>query len=354
MPARPSILIIGAGIIGAAIAYHLAKSGARVTIIDGAEPGGIATRHSWAWINASWGNPEPYFRLRHRAMAEWRELAQEIPALQLDWSGGLLWDLPQEALEAYATQHTIWGYGISRLGAADVRKLEPALRRPPEFALHVAEEGAVDPVAATIALLEAARALGATLRRETVRALELRVGKASGIVTGSGSISADLVVLAAGAATAGLAASVGVHVPMSAPPGLLITTRPHDRLLNGLVMAPEMHVRQARDGSLIAGADFGGSDPGADAEATALEVFAGLQAMLTGGEALAFDRYTIGHRPMPADGFPIMGPAQTPGLYLAVTHSGVTLAPALGRFAAAEILTGASDPLLAPYTPARF
>ena len=352
---RPSILVIGAGIIGAAIAYHLAKGGARVTILDGAEPGGIATRHSWAWINASWGNPEPYFRLRHRAMAEWRDLAGAIPALQLDWSGGLIWDLPPDELEAYATQHAAWGYGIRRVGAAAARAIEPSLRRPPDFALHVAEEGAVDPVAAAQAMLTAAQGHGAELRRETVRALETKAGRISGIVTDRGGLGADLVVLAAGAATATLAGSAGVHVPMSAPPGLLVVTKPHDRLLKGLVMAPEMHVRQMRDGSLIAGADFGGSEPGADAAATARQVFAGLQELVTGGEALTFDHYMIGHRPLPADGFPIVGAtAAAPGLYLAVTHSGVTLAPAIGRFTAAEILDNARDPLLAPYGPARF
>ena len=68
MPQRKNILVIGAGIIGASIAYHLARDGARVTILDAGQGGGIATRYSWAWINASWGNPEPYFRLRMRAI----------------------------------------------------------------------------------------------------------------------------------------------------------------------------------------------------------------------------------------------------------------------------------------------
>ena len=60
------VIVIGAGIIGAAIAWHLAKAGAVVTVIDEGKPGGVATPNSWGWINASWGNPEPYFRLRMR------------------------------------------------------------------------------------------------------------------------------------------------------------------------------------------------------------------------------------------------------------------------------------------------
>ena len=72
-------------------------------------------------------------------------------------------------------------------------------------------------------------------------------------------------------------------------------------------------------------------------------------------EDLAFDFYTIGHRPTPSDGFPVIGrPAGIAGLYLCVMHSGITLAPAVGLFAAEEILTGGRDPLLLPYGPERF
>ena len=349
MPDQPSIIVIGAGIIGASLAYHLAKSGARTTLIEGAEPGGIATRNSWAWINASWGNPEPYFRLRRQSMADWRRLAAEVPEIKVDWAGGLIWDLPRPELEAYAAEHGSWGYGIRAVDGAEALRLEPALSAPPDFALHVAEEGAVDPVAAALALVAAARRYGAHLRRERVLSLDVEGGRVTGIATPSGRHRADTIVIAAGAETATLAATADVTVPMSTPPGLLVATRPHAKLLNGLVMSPLMHVRQLADGSLLAGADFGGSDPGRDAAATAAAVFAGLQRLLKMGEALVYDRYQIGYRPMPADGFPILGPAR-PGLYLAMTHSGITLAPILGRFGTAEILGAGRDPLLAPYS----
>ena len=55
---RQHILIVGAGIIGASIAWHLARTSARVTVVEAGKPGGVATRNSRAWINASWGNPK--------------------------------------------------------------------------------------------------------------------------------------------------------------------------------------------------------------------------------------------------------------------------------------------------------
>ena len=64
--------------------------------------------------------------------------------------------------------------------------------------------------------------------------------------------------------------------------------------------------------------------------------------------------FTVGRRPTPADGFPAVGGVtDVPGLFVAVMHSGVTLAPAVGAFLAGEILDGTREPLLAPYRPER-
>jgi glycine/D-amino acid oxidase-like deaminating enzyme len=356
MTRAPQIVVVGAGIIGASIAWHLASAGTPVTVVDAGEAGGVATPNSFAWINASAGNPEPYFRLRIRAMAEWRRLAAAVPDLPLDWCGGLCWDQPRPELEAYARQHGGWGYGIRRVERADALRIEPNLAAPPDFALHVAEEGAVEPRGAALALLADAERRGARfMARNSVTALVRRSGGVAGIDTTGGRLAADEVVLAAGAGTAALAAGVGIDLPMTTPPGLLVHSRPHAKLLNGLVMAPELHMRQTAEGRIVSATDFGGSEPGADAEAEAREVFAQTKAMLRGADDLALDFHSTGYRPTPADGFPVIGRAKgCAGLYLAVMHSGITLAPAVGRFAAEEILAGRRDPLLTPYGASRF
>jgi glycine/D-amino acid oxidase-like deaminating enzyme len=356
MAASPRIIVVGAGIIGASIAWHLARAGASVTVIEAGQAGGVATRTSWAWINASHGNPDRYFRLRIRAMEEWRRLERDLPGLRVAWGGGLIWDLPDEALRAFAAEHAAWGYDIREVDRAQIRRLEPELAAPPDLALHAAGEGAVEPLAATLTLLRAAEGLGARLIVETpVRGLELRGDRVTGIETAAGRLAADEVILAAGTETPALAAFAGFQLPLTAPPGLLVSTAPAPRLLNGLVMAPALHLRQTTEGRLLAGADFGGSDPGTDPAAEAAAVFEGIRRMLRSGASLAFDFHTLGYRPTPADGFPAVGRLPgIAGLSLAVTHSGITLAPAIGRFLAGEILEGRRDPLLAAYGPERF
>jgi glycine/D-amino acid oxidase-like deaminating enzyme len=354
-PASPKIIVIGAGIIGASIAWHLARRGAAVTIVAG-KTGGEATPNSFAWINASWGNPEFYFRLRLRAMAEWKRLAADLPSLPLHWGGGLCFDLPVGQLEAYAVEHSGWGYDIRSVTREQSQAIEPNLTEPPEFALHAAGEGAVEPVAAAKLMLDDAVGLGAALLSEVeVESLIRQGDRIVGINTADGAQMADHVVLAAGVGSVAIAASANIDLPLHAPPGLIVHSRPHAKLLNGLVIAPHLHMRQTTAGSIIAGGDFGGSDPGSSPQSVADGLFAAVKAMLKNAEHLELDTYTIGHRPTPTDGFPIIGGVtEAPGLYLAVMHSGVTLAPLVGLLAANEILSGTADATLAPLRLGRF
>lgn len=92
-PKRPHIIVVGAGVVGASIAWHLATHPTRpadVTIVA-EDVGGTATPCSFAWLNASWHNPRFYYDFRRRSIARWRDLEAEVSGLGelVNWCGSI-------------------------------------------------------------------------------------------------------------------------------------------------------------------------------------------------------------------------------------------------------------------------
>src|SRR5205085_6191362 len=107
---------------------------------------------------------------------------------------------------AYLRNHTAWGYGIRLVDRAEAARIEPSLVEPPDLALHVPAEGAVEPRLATQALLaDAARRGARLLPRTPVSCLLHGNGAVTGVETQTDTLLADTVVLATGVATATLA-----------------------------------------------------------------------------------------------------------------------------------------------------
>ena len=353
---KKKIIVVGAGIIGASLAYHLSRAGTEVLVFEAKhKSGGVATPNSFAWINASWGNVPAYVKLRMRAMAEWRSLKMLHSDLAVNWCGGLLWDLPVAELHEFKLQHQALGYDVKLVTAAQIATLEPALIDRPALAVHVAEEGAIEPVGAVRGFLSAALALGATLRKNVEVLRVLQVGnRIIGVETSAGAFRADEVVLAAGVQTKSLLETCGIKLNLDAPAGLLVYSKPIANCISGLILAPHIHVRQTAAGRLVAGSDFGGAQPGDDPTKAAENLFGVLREFLRVQVDMEMDYYTVGYRPTPADGLPAIGrPANLEGLYIAVMHSGITLAPIVGLFGADEIVNDIRDPLLTLTQPDR-
>lgn len=354
--AKPAVAVVGAGIIGASIAWHLTRAGARVTVIEAETPGGVATPNSFSWINSNFSFAKGYFALRHHSMGEWRRLSAQLPQLPVSLSGSIYLPAAGLDLEKFVARNAAWGYRIDLIGRKEIEELEPHLTLEAEIAAHAHDEGAVEAEEVAKLLIEAAVEEGAELIEGAhVERFDFTGGRIAGVQAGKELIAADEVVVAAGAATPDLLANTGYVLPTTAPPGLLVHTRRVAPLLNGLVLAEGLHMRQKPNGQLLAGRGFEGGAGAESAEDVARALMQDLKGALGTNEELEFERYTIGYRPMPADDLPILGRVPgVGGLYVAVMHSGVTLCPAVGAMATREILEDVRDDLLAPFGPERF
>ncbi len=351
------VTVVGGGIVGASLAYHLAEAGARVTLIEKSLDSPAATSASFAWINASHGNPRPYYDLRLQSMLEWRRLEEVLgDTLALTWGGSIEWHATPATLRAAAEEHAAWGYPLRLIDQAAIEDLEPGIANPPGEAAYASLEGSVDPVAATNRLLAAAQERGARIARGKEARIHLDHGRvAVRILPDEEDLRADVVVLATGTDSQALAEDLGVALPLANKPGLLIQCRGVPPTLRRVVLSPEAHFKQDPDGRIVAGEDFGGGSPPSDPQATADRLLARIKRRLKGGEKLYLEAMTVGLRPIPKDGLPVLGFApECDGLYLAVMHSGVTLAPIAGRLAAQEIVEEQTTETLDPFRPARF
>ena len=378
IPEKPrNAAVIGAGILGAAIAWRLARRGVHVVLIDKGQPGGGASSHSFAWINAGAKEPIGYHNLNRRSLEMWPRFAASIgddgdpDSAGLRWGGKVSWEsdpVAAEALAARVRQLQSWGYPSRLIDANELRRLEPALDVGP---LAVAEyspnEGQVEPQMVVDACLRRLREMGCDICPGTeVEGFDRSDdGRVRGVITASRSVDAEVVVIAAGTETTYLAGLADVNVPQAESPGVVIRTTPLPPLLRNVpvIYAPalgdgrrEIHLRQCPDGRLMIGEGDQESLAQDDSQAHADDLLARARRYLPGLSGARAVPVPVGWRPMPLDGYPVMGFAsEAPNLYVALTHSGVTLAPALSQLAAQEICDGTpAEAVLGPYRPQRF
>ena len=366
------IVVVGAGIVGASIAYHLSRrKGVAVTVLERDEPCAGASEHSFAWLNSFGKDPVSYHHFNRRSMDIWYRFAHRLGTdLDLHWGGELRWESTPEradALRQRIKQLQAKGYPTRIISKDEIRELEPGLSPGPVMTASFSEiDGQVDPLKVIEACLQRACESGTVVHTQTP-ATELCLdgrGKIEAVNTPTGEISCDAVILANGTATTELAATADVHIPQQNSPGVVIRTDPQPPILQNvsvLHLPPidkdrhEIHLRQSADGTFAIGQ---GSQESVDRDDSQAHADALLSRAIHYLPALAGARAIpkpVGYRPMPIDGLPVLGFCQaTPNLYIALMHSGVTLAPLVGELATLEIVDGARVEMLAPYRPERF
>ncbi len=321
-PTEHAVAVVGGGIVGSAIALHLCDLGVRTVLVDAGPPGSSASALSFASISAFDKHPVGYYELACAGMGSWRRWAERL--------GGTV--------------------GFRRGG-------EVRWESDPDEGRVLAERVA------------RAQARGYPVRLITERQLrELLPDADPGPVAAASHAEADAQVDVPKVLAASRAAEVGLDVPTVPSPGMLLRTSPVAPLAPGVVYlpgrpGPPVHLRQLDDRhprepdhhAVLIGERSQENVATNPTERHGHELLDQAARFFPALRTAGIERVTVGWRPMPADRLPLVGPLPgLPALYLAVTHSGVTVAPALGRLVAREVAGGPLEPLLEAFRPGRF
>jgi glycine/D-amino acid oxidase-like deaminating enzyme len=247
-------VVVGAGVIGAAVAAALARGGCTVTVLEAGQSAAGTSGATFAWTNAGGKQPRSYFDLNVEGMQAHRRLASSVASC--DWyreSGNLEWiagaDAQQEQ-ERKVTRLLEWGYQARWLDPKEARSLEPDMA-PDMIGSRVAyfpNEGWVDPTRLITALLWTARAAGAQLRPNCAAVgMSMRGERIDGVRTSDGeTVGTDAVVNCAGPGAGEVAALAGVDLAMRNTAGLLAYTAATAVAVGRVIHAPQIHLRRAQ------------------------------------------------------------------------------------------------------------
>jgi glycine oxidase len=364
----PSVIVVGAGIVGCTIAYELAKNGAVVQVLEPRGPGQGATRAS-AGILA----PD----IEGHGSASLRTLGRRSIGLYDDFIADLrsdsgrdifyqrngTFDLAFSAgdgarLQELATTLTHDGIEARWVLPADFDDLEPLASKKAQGALFIPHHGFVAVTSLTLAAATAAEKYGAvfTLNTGAIRIFPMLDGRA-GVQASTQIWEADRVVLAAGSWSSLITVQDADQVPVKPIRGQLIQLQAAPGAINRVMWGPDGYLVPWPDGSVLVGStveDVGFDESHTDdAVAKLRAAAASLVPTLTNAEMTSV---RTGLRPKGPDDLPILGRSKAvPGLIYATAHyrNGVMFAPLTVRLVADLIFERSDDEALAALDPHR-
>ncbi|MEU0632608.1 FAD-binding oxidoreductase [Streptomyces sp. NPDC005989] len=373
------VVIVGAGMVGAACAYYTSRSGLSVAVVDRGPVSGGTTGAGEGNLLVSDKVPGPELELALLSASLWRRLAEELPPeIEYELKGGVVVAASEDslaALSATAAGQRAAGVEAHPVASGRLRDIEPHLAPDLAGGCHYPQDAQVQPALAAAELLRSAARAGALVcpGEEVVGILRDREGAVRGVRTTRGELRAPVVVNAAGTWGGDLAALAGVNLPVLPRRGFVLVTEPLPRLIRHKVYAAE-YVGDVSSGSaalqtspVVEGTPSGPVLIGASRERVGFDrtLSVPVVARLAAGAAALFPvladvrvmRAYHGFRPYLPDHLPAIGPdPRVPGLFHACGHegAGIGLAPATGLLIA-DAIRGERPALdLGPFAPDRF
>ncbi|MBE9604445.1 FAD-binding oxidoreductase [Acetobacteraceae bacterium H6797] len=366
------VVVIGAGISGAATAWELARAGVKVAILDRWGPAAMASGWTLAGVRQSGRHPAE-LPLARAAVAQWEGLAEELGApTHYRREGNLrLARTPEEVpvIQALAEAQAALGLDITYLpDNAAIRAVCPAIGPSALAATYCASDGHADPYATVAAFIEAAKRHGAETRfGEQVLAIEESAGRVTAVRSDKGLLPCGAVVLCAGVLGNELLAPLGLGVPLDIHMVTVLRSVPVEKVLAPVIGVANADCagRQEADGRFRA---TSGVEPWHGAMETSPRPAVHPRAETIGGVVSRFaaavpafadapiESFWAGLIDLTPDTLPVMDRAPIEGLVIGMGFSGhgFCLGPVTGRILAALARGEAPDQPIEPFRLARF
>ncbi|WP_107657314.1 NAD(P)/FAD-dependent oxidoreductase [Nocardia suismassiliense] len=329
--AATGVIVIGAGVLGAAIAYALARNSIHVTCIDLEVRGSGVTGSAFGWIGTT--RTGSGSDLHRDAIADFRALDADLEgALSVSWAGSLTWFRTPENTESFVRTRQELGFPIEAVDAEGFTRLEPTLGSRPDIAAYAPHEGAVAPGRMRRTLLAAARDLGARVVEAAVSEIAVGNDGRAQVISDAGVFPARYVVLANGLGVPRLAAQVGTVLAVESAPAIRYTFRTRAQLSRRVLSGPDYEIRPWHRGTYLGAESYTATE---DPYRPVLRVHRALDAIRRDfglRNFLELMDFRVGFRAMPTAGRTYLGTLRTaPQVLVACMNSGVTLAPAAAR-----------------------
>ena len=367
------IVVIGAGIIGTFIAYELSRYGIDVTLIDKNKPGSGTSGSSFNWINATYPKkPYSYNYFAQLGINSYKNLLNEID-ISIEWNGSLEWfNLKQDQLDLLSEISQLMNYPTYTkheiINSEQANILEPSINfNNNKNIVYSKDDGTINTRELINLLIKSIKINGGNVITDCeYKKLNFQKTNISSVSTSLGNIDTNKVVFACGIDTNSLFSKNYLTKPA---PGVIIKSKPYKKIINKIIVGPGIHFYQQSNGQMIIGEQGGILIRDAKSLKNRLQRFSSRSIEMNylnkirsmGGKFfedifnLEIDDVSIGWRPIPIDGKPIIGRLDhNPNIYLATMHSGISFGPLVGSLVARELVQDIKIPILENFRPSRF
>lgn len=376
----PRIVIIGGGVIGTSIAYHLARHNIKVTLLEKEDLASGSSGACDGLIFMQSKKPGVHLSLAMESLKRFEALKKELPfEIEFRKTGGLViieTESEYQAMEKYVKKQQAIGLDVQLFDKTQTHKKEPLLSTSIIGSTFSPLDAQVNPINLTLGFAMAAQKNHTRIMtRTTVHEILIKNNKVTGVATNRGNISADLVVNAAGSMAGLISQMVDIHMPIKPRRGQIVVTHAGKTILNHCLISAKyiaakydpaladksgqgISMEQTDNGNLLLGStrEFSGFNK-ENTLSGIRKIIRQAATVLPALENFQIIRTFAGLRPFTPDGLPILGPVKSlDGFIMAAGHEGdgIALSPITGNLMSQMLLGKKPDICLDPFSPNRF